>query len=86
MRARFSRIPLYSIVFHCRAIGGELAPHPQECLDAGWFDRHELPEPLASGDSWRDLAFDAIDGNGPTEAVFDRPRERVWRRPPDPTP
>ena len=84
MRARFSRIPLYSIVFHCRAVGGELAHHPQECLDAGWFDRHDLPEPLANGDSWRDLAFDAIDGNGPTEAVFDWPREPVWRQPPQP--
>src|SRR3954468_6887960 len=31
LRANFSRIPLYSLIFHCRAVGGELAAHPQEC-------------------------------------------------------
>ena len=26
----FTRVPLYSLVFHCRAIGGELTAHPLE--------------------------------------------------------
>ncbi len=79
LRAGFSRIPLYSLVFYCRATGGELAPHPYECLDAGWFDRDGLPDPLANGDQWADLAFRAIDGSDePTQ--FDAPRTPVWRR------
>lgn len=81
LRAGFSRIPLYSIVFHCRATGGELAAHPQECLDVGWFDRDALPEPLANGDQWSELAFRAIDGDN-DELLFDEPRRPVWKRPP----
>ncbi|MFV0257891.1 MAG: NUDIX hydrolase N-terminal domain-containing protein [Acidimicrobiales bacterium] len=79
LRAGFSRIPLYSLVFHCRAIGGELTPHPQECSDAGWFTRDDLPEPLANGDTWLALAFAAIDGDNPPVA-FDPPRSRVVHR------
>ena len=78
LRAGFSRIPLYSLVFHCRAVGGELAAHPQECLDVGWFHEHELPTPLASGDQWSDLAYRAIGGND-TELLFDSPRDPIWR-------
>lgn len=78
LRAGFSRVPLYSLVFLCRAVGGELAPHPQECLDAGWFARDELPEPLANVERWGDLAFDAIAGL-PTDVYYDEPRHPVWR-------
>jgi ADP-ribose pyrophosphatase YjhB (NUDIX family) len=78
LRAGFSRIPLYSIVFHCRAVGGELAAHPQECLDVGWFHRNELPTPLANGDQWADLAFRAIAGES-DELMFDPPRQPIWR-------
>jgi len=80
LRAGFSRIPLYSIVFHCRAVGGELAAHPHECLDVGWFHQQELPTPLASGDQWSDLAYRAIGGNS-EELLFDLPREPIWRDP-----
>ena len=81
LRAGFSRIPLYSIVFHCRAVGGALAAHPNECLDAGWFGRDELPSPLANGDRWADLAFGAIEGTADGDLMFDSPREPVWRAP-----
>jgi ADP-ribose pyrophosphatase YjhB (NUDIX family) len=78
LRLGFSRIPLYSIVFHCRAVGGALSPHPQECLDAQWFTRDNLPEPIASFDRWGDLAFRAVDGDD-VETSFDAPRDPVWR-------
>lgn len=78
MRMGLTRIPLYSVVFHCRAIGGELKPHPMECLDAGWFSRDTLPEPLASYDLWGDLAFAAIDGS-PVAVRYDLPRTPPWR-------
>jgi ADP-ribose pyrophosphatase YjhB (NUDIX family) len=78
MRMGLTRIPLYSLVFHCRAIGGEISPHPLECLDAGWFARDALPEPLASYDLWGDLAFAAIDGS-PVAVRYDLPRTPPWR-------
>ncbi len=80
LRLGFSRIPLYSIVFLCRATGGSLQHHPQECLDAGWFGRDEMPDPVASFDRWGELAFDAIEGR-PFTAQFDAPRDPVWRSP-----
>src|SRR3974377_1318620 len=30
LRLGFTRVPLYSLVFHCRAVGGELRAHPLE--------------------------------------------------------
>ncbi len=78
LRAGFSRTPLYSLVFLCRAVGGSLQAHPQECLDVGWFDRDNLPEPLANFELWGEHAFAAING-GDTEVFFDRPRPDVWR-------
>ena len=77
-RRAFSRVPLYSLVFHCHAVGGELQPHPLECLDVGWFARDALPEPLASGSLWVQAAFDAIDGKQ-VSAYYDEPRAEVWR-------
>lgn len=77
LRRGFSRTPLYSLVFHCHAVGGELTPHPLECLDVGWFSRDTLPEPLASGAFWADAAFAAVEGAAlPT--YFDPPRADVW--------
>lgn len=77
-RRAFSRVPLYSLVFHCHAVGGELQAHPLECLDVGWFARDRLPEPLASGALWTQVAFDAIDGKL-ERCYFDAPRDEVWR-------
>ena len=37
MRQGFTKIPLYSMVFHCKAVGGELQAHPLETSDCGWF-------------------------------------------------
>lgn len=82
LRAGFSRIPLYSLVFLCRAVGGELAPHPQECLDVGWFGRDDLPSPIASHERWVDFAFDAIEGHR-SDVYYDEPRDPVWRGDPE---
>jgi len=77
MRRGFTRIPLYSLVFHCRATGGELQAHPLECMDVGFFAADELPEPTAGADLWADHAFAAIRGE-PVEVLFDPPRMPPW--------
>jgi ADP-ribose pyrophosphatase YjhB (NUDIX family) len=77
LRQGFTRIPLYSLVFLCRAVGGRLLAHPLECLDVGFFAEDALPEPLAGGDAWTQLAFDAIRGDL-AEPHFDPPRSPVW--------
>ncbi len=78
LRLGFTRIPLYSIVFHCRTLGGELAAHPLECAEVGWFAEDALPEPLAGGDRWAPRAFAAIRGED-AEVLFDPPRDPAWR-------
>jgi len=72
------RIPLYSLVWHCRATGGRLLAHPLECADVGWFAEDELPAPLAGADHWKRAAFAAVRGE-PVEVLWDRPRRPVWR-------
>ena len=79
MRLGFTRIPMYSIVWHCRAIGGTLLSHPLECSDVGWFAEEELPWPLAGADAWKAHAFAAIRGE-PVDVLWDRPRNPVWRK------
>lgn len=80
MRLGFTRIPLYSLVFHCKVVGGSLRCHPLECSDAGWFAEDRLPSPIAGADRWGPLAFAAIRGE-PVDVLFDRPRAPLWRTP-----
>jgi ADP-ribose pyrophosphatase YjhB (NUDIX family) len=77
LRMGFTRIPLYSLVFHCRATGGDLDAHPLECADVGWFAEDALPEPLAARERWP-AVFAAIRGED-VEVQFDAPRPDVWR-------
>jgi ADP-ribose pyrophosphatase YjhB (NUDIX family) len=77
MRQGFSRVPLYSLVFLCRATGGDLTAHPLECAEVGWFGRDELPETVAGSDRWREMAFAAIDGEV-RAPYFDPPRDPPW--------
>lgn len=79
LRLGFTRIPLYSLVFHCQPIGGELSAHPLECNDVGWFPEDALPSPLAGADQWGPTAFAAIKGQ-PVEVLFDQPRAPTWRQ------
>jgi ADP-ribose pyrophosphatase YjhB (NUDIX family) len=80
LRLGFTNIPLYSLVFHCRAVGGELAAHPLETRSVGWFAEDQMPSPLAGVERWGPSAFAAIRGE-PVEVLFDAPRAPVWRGP-----
>jgi len=77
LRLGFTRIPMYLLLFHCRAIGGDLQAHPLECADVGWFAEDALPWPLAGFPRWGELAFGAIRGE-PIEPLFDEPRDKPW--------
>ena len=78
LRLGFARVPMYSIVFHCRMTGGELKGHPLETSAVGFFARDALPQPLAGAHRWLDLAFRAIDGEK-VETWYDPPRTPTWR-------
>src|SRR5207253_11071030 len=78
LRLGFTRIPLYSLVFHCRLVGGDLRAHPLECRDVGWFAEDDLPSPLPGAGRWQVPAFAAIRGE-PVEVQFDPPRQPLWR-------
>lgn len=79
LRLGFTRIPLYSLVFLCRAVGGELRPHPLEALDVGWFAPDALPHPTAGVEHWGPQAFAALRGE-PVDVLYDLPRDDVWER------
>src|SRR5436190_10716632 len=78
LRLGFARTPLYSLVFHCRMLGGELRGHPLETSAVGFYARDKLPQPLAGAHRWLDLAFRAIDGEK-VATWYDEPRNPTWR-------
>jgi len=78
LRLGANGLPFYSLVFHCRPLGGELRPHPLETRAVGWFAEDALPEPLAGAGRWQQMAFDAIRGEH-FDVVFDLPRPTTWR-------
>ena len=78
LRIGLSRIPLYSLVFQCRPIGGQLRAHPLECSDVGWFAFESLPYPLAGAERWGRHVFAALRGD-PIEVLYDSVRSPVWR-------
>jgi len=77
MRMGMTRIPLYSTVFLCRAVGGELQAHPLETRDVGWFAEDEMPEWTIGAQQWGAHAFAAIRGE-PRPVLFDPPRANPW--------
>lgn len=82
LRLGFSRIALYSLLFHCRVVGGEINPHPLEVSDIGWFSEDKLPFPLAGAERWGDHVFAAIRGEI-RDVVYDTVRRPSWRGEPE---
>ncbi len=78
LRMGFTRFGMYMVLFHCRAIGGELQAHPLETSGVGWFGPDELPAATGGAGWWGPMAFAAIRGEHMT-ATFDPPRPDVWR-------
>ena len=78
MRLGFSMHPLYTMLFHCRIVGGTLQGHPLETSSVGFFGRDELPQPIAGAHRWADIAFAAISGES-RPCDFDAPRTPIWR-------
>ncbi len=78
MRRGFTAVPLYSVVFWCQAVGGQLDRHPLETLDAGFFPADRLPEPLAGSANLWEVVFQALRGEA-FDVFFDEPRPHVWR-------
>jgi ADP-ribose pyrophosphatase YjhB (NUDIX family) len=78
LRLGFARLPLYTLLFHCRMLGGELKGHPLETRAVGFFGRNNLPWPVAGIERWGELAFAAIDGEV-RPCDFDPPRNPTWR-------
>ncbi len=78
LRLGFVQFPLYSLLFHCRMIGGDLRGHPLETSAVGFFARDNLPWPLAGVQRWGELAFAAIDGKQ-RPVSFEPPRTPPWR-------
>ncbi len=78
MRMGFTRFAMYMLLFHCRAVGGELEAHPLETSGVGWFSEDELPGTVAGFGWWGSRAFAAIRGD-PLEVEFDAPRSPIWR-------
>lgn len=73
MRAGFTAIPMYSVVFLCDAVGGILRPHPLETRAVGWFSLDDLPQPLPAITKRIPGLIDAVEGR-PTSTFFDPPR------------
>lgn len=78
LRLGFTRIPLYSLVFQCRAVGGELKAHPLETRDVGWFSLDALPQPLAGAERWGAHVFRALRGEH-VDVLYDTVRAPMWR-------
>jgi ADP-ribose pyrophosphatase YjhB (NUDIX family) len=78
LRLGMTRIPLYSLVFYCKATGGELKAHPLETRDVGWFSLEDLPTPLAGAERWGEHVFAAIRGEH-REVLYDTVRRPMWR-------
>jgi ADP-ribose pyrophosphatase YjhB (NUDIX family) len=78
LRLGFTRVPLYSLLFYCRATGGTLKAHPLECRDVGWFTRDTMPSPIVGSERWADTVFAALAGEH-RDVLYDSVRQPMWR-------
>ena len=77
-RLGMTRIPIYSLLFYCKAVGGSLNPHPLEVTDVGWFAQDNLPSPLIGYERWGEHVFSAIRGED-VPVYYDAVRAPTWR-------
>jgi ADP-ribose pyrophosphatase YjhB (NUDIX family) len=62
---------IYSLLFYCAIVGGELKPNPLEANEAGFFHLDRLPEPLHRPDrGWVEVARQ-FHLNGRLDPYFD---------------
>ncbi len=85
LRLGFARVPMYSIVFHCRMTGGELKGHPLETSAVGFFPatrcRSRSPARTA-GSTWPSVRSTARTSTpGTTRPAVRRGEERQRSRP-----
>lgn len=78
LQRRFTSVPLYSLVFHCRATGGELQAHPLETSGVGFFPLDAMPDMAVGTELWGPMAAHAFSG-APVDVHFDTPRTPVWQ-------
>jgi len=78
LRLGFTRVPLYSLLFYCQAVGGTLEAHPLECRDVGWFTRDTLPTPMVGVERWGEHVFAALAGER-RDVLYDSVRQPMWR-------
>ena len=80
LRLGFTRVPLYSLVFYCRAVGGTLEAHPLECRDVGWFTRDTLPDADGGGGTLGRAGLRRAGGRATRRPLRQRPPTHVARR------
>jgi ADP-ribose pyrophosphatase YjhB (NUDIX family) len=78
LRLGMTRIPIYTILFYCRAVGGELSGHPLEVTDLGWFTEERLPTPLVGYERWGEHVFATLRGEE-RPVLYDSVRAPNWR-------
>ena len=77
LRLGFTRVPLYSLVFHCRATGGELRRPPARDLGRRLVRRGRAAVAARRRRASGAHAFAAIRGEH-VEVLYDEPREQPW--------
>ncbi len=77
MRSGFTSIPMYSIVFLCEYLGGDIQRHPLETMDAGWFSLDALPSPMPNIRERVPGLQEALQTGTITQTYFDLPRGKL---------
>ena len=80
LRLGFARLPMYSILFHCKVIGGGLRGHPLETRAVGFFARDALPQPWPARTAGPTSRSRAIDGDPLPAVVRPAPHPTLARR------
>ena len=66
LRLGFTRVPLYSLLFYCHAVGGELEAAPARDARCRMVHPRDLPSPLVGSERWGDHVFAALAASSAT--------------------